>query len=304
MHSVWNRVTTGVLALIAVALVGVIATLAADAYGGPLDPQAPPGSTKPLIEPRTPISQPASAAGFPIVINQPGSYYLATNITGVTLQNGISITASGVTLDLNGFQLAGVPGSNYGIEVPGAVTNLTVRNGVVKSWGPSGIHASLASSGTFEDLQLTDNAGSGLQAAHSSRIARIVARGNTATGITTGAGAGGGFVVDSVASGNSVGVRIEGNNFTLTRSVIVNNTSVGVALFGATAWVIDNDISGNTAIAVQVDGTGATITGNLIITASAGFDIVGTNNHIGSNATIAAGTVASTDVWSNIRYAP
>src|ERR1051325_5982475 len=75
---------------------------------------APPGAPAPTmkslaqIEPRTPISS------LPFSITQPGSYYLSGNLTGTT---GITIAASGVTLDLNGFELVGGAGS--GILVTG-----------------------------------------------------------------------------------------------------------------------------------------------------------------------------------------
>src|SRR5712692_225180 len=79
---------------------------------GQLTPSGPPGLTfKTLqqIEPRTPIS----ALPFPIV--SPGSYYLTTNLTGIAGTNGITIAASDVTLDLSGFALGGVIGSQAGI---------------------------------------------------------------------------------------------------------------------------------------------------------------------------------------------
>ena len=53
------------------------------------------------IEPRTPISS------APYTITNPGSYYLTTNLI-VYNTNGITISASCVTLDLNGFAI--IPG--------------------------------------------------------------------------------------------------------------------------------------------------------------------------------------------------
>jgi hypothetical protein len=103
-RSLLDRASWAVSGALAIAL---IASFAGVVRGGPLDPPAPPASTLPLVEPRTPIRQPASAAGFPIVISAPGSYYLAENITGVAGSAGIWIFANGVTLDLNGFALTG-----------------------------------------------------------------------------------------------------------------------------------------------------------------------------------------------------
>src|SRR5438105_12923113 len=64
---------------------------------------APTMKTLDQVEPRKPISQPAPG-GFPIMINQPGSYYLTGNISGAANTDGIRINAGGVTVDLNGFE--------------------------------------------------------------------------------------------------------------------------------------------------------------------------------------------------------
>ena len=57
---------------------------------------------------RTPIYE------LPLTIDEPGSYFLSRDVTGVAGQNGIIINASDVTIDLNGFALIGVPGSLRG----------------------------------------------------------------------------------------------------------------------------------------------------------------------------------------------
>src|SRR6476469_9323232 len=93
---------------------------------GSLTPPGPPAPTmKKLdeLEPRTNL-QGTSAPGvdttnpnFHFVINQPGSYYLSASL-GVTKPNGIQINVEGVTLDLNGFQVARASGSGGdGIQI-------------------------------------------------------------------------------------------------------------------------------------------------------------------------------------------
>src|SRR4051812_8998727 len=67
----------------------------------------PPGAPAPLfktlqqVEPRTPISS------IPINITNSGSYYLTVNLTQTNNAAGITISASDVTIDLNGFALIG-----------------------------------------------------------------------------------------------------------------------------------------------------------------------------------------------------
>ena len=60
------------------------------------------------VEPRTPISS------LPFTIAAAGSYYLTGNLTGGA-GGGITIGASGVTLDLMGYELVG--GTGDGIQV-------------------------------------------------------------------------------------------------------------------------------------------------------------------------------------------
>src|SRR6186713_1252076 len=73
----------------------------------PLGPPAPTMKTLDQVEPRKPIdatNTPGDADSL-FKITQPGSYYLTANVTGVNAKYGIEIAASGVTVDLNGFDL-------------------------------------------------------------------------------------------------------------------------------------------------------------------------------------------------------
>ena len=93
------------------------------------------------IEPRTIVNSantPGDGTSL-FIISQPGSYYLTTNLVGVSGKNGINIAANCVTLDLNGFALLGGPGSSSAIYILGAQTNITVRNGTISGWGSSGV---------------------------------------------------------------------------------------------------------------------------------------------------------------------
>ncbi|MBC7772077.1 MAG: hypothetical protein H7210_06265, partial [Pyrinomonadaceae bacterium] len=126
----------GVSSLV-VAFAGIIAYTA---WAGPLDPPAGPVTptfkTLSEVEPRTAINTANTPgdADSRFKITQPGSYYLTGNITGVAAKSGIEIAASGVSLDLNGFDLVGVPGSLDGITLAANNFNgLEIRNGSVRS---------------------------------------------------------------------------------------------------------------------------------------------------------------------------
>jgi hypothetical protein len=182
----------------AVVAVWAVTSLVGLVRAGPMDPPGPPGGTmKTLIavEPRTAIWQPG-AGDFPIIIDQPGSYYLGENITGEAGKDGIHIRADNVTLDLNGFTLKGAEGgaSFNGIAVPltlGNVNNLAVYNGVIEGWGGDGICGE-APCGTaarvrVSDVRVMSNGGNGLSI-NGGVVTRVRALGNTLNGIACSAG--------------------------------------------------------------------------------------------------------------------
>mgnify|MGYP006424116089 CR=1 FL=1 len=150
-------------------LIGVYTVSVAGA--GDLDP--PPGPVAPSmktldqVEPRTAVNEEntpgTGSASF--VIDEPGSYYLTSNITGEAGKSGISIRASGVTLDLNGFTVEGVDGATNGINV-GELTfrqGVRITNGVVRDWPGVGVRLR-AEACQVDRVRLVDNETWGLDA--------------------------------------------------------------------------------------------------------------------------------------------
>ena len=160
-------------------------------------PLAPPGAPAPTmktldqIEPRVAINATNTPGDSDSLfkITQPGSYYLTGNITGVAGKHGIEIAASGVTLDLNGFDLVGVAGMGPFDGVSATVvglTNIAVVRGSVRNWGDEGVDlgTSRAINCRLEGLLAHGNAGSGSNAGSSSTVTNCLANGNSANGIT------------------------------------------------------------------------------------------------------------------------
>jgi parallel beta-helix repeat protein len=297
-RSLLDRAAWAVAGALAVALIG---SLAGVVRGGPLDPPGPPASTAPLVEPRTPIRQPASAADFPIVLSQPGSYYLAENITGVSGKDGIWIAASGVTLDLNGFVLDGVPGSGNGIVASAFDQNTSIRHGTVRGWGGAGINGDFLFDGTYEDLRLKSNLGGGIRVTGISLISRVVATDNGQHGIlinNLSVGGKGGIIRDSTAEYNTLdGIQVLG--FTL----VVDNTAIGNGGFGIHLYhsgnrIDSNNVGANTTGAIKVEDTNNVIVRNSIRGVNTDVSVVA-GNTVGPLES--AGTPIG-NPWANIVY--
>src|ERR1700742_1262973 len=88
---------------------------------------APNMKTLGQVEPRTAISG-------PVTISQPGSYYLAANVS-ISSGDIITITTNNIKLDLNGFALTStdVNGGSRAIYLSGSLTNITIVNGLIYS---------------------------------------------------------------------------------------------------------------------------------------------------------------------------
>jgi hypothetical protein len=80
------------------------------------------------VEPRTAI--PGGTSGM--TISTSGAYYLTGNIT-VATGDGITINASNVTLDLNGFSISSSSGTDIGIALS-STTNLAIFNGSISGF--------------------------------------------------------------------------------------------------------------------------------------------------------------------------
>jgi parallel beta-helix repeat protein len=162
----------------AASVCGLFLTHASALAQGTLTPPgvpAPTMKTLEQIEPRTPISS------LPFTITNPGSYFLTTNLTGVSGQNGVTVEANNVALDLRGFTLTGVPGSQSGIFASN-YNYLTVENGTVSSWGGLGINADATSGGRFSQLAVISNNADGLDPGHSAQMNHCVACQNAGNG--------------------------------------------------------------------------------------------------------------------------
>ncbi len=221
---------------------------------GDLDP--PPGPVTPTMKTLSEIEPRVAISSLPFVIGSPGSYYLTDNLTGLSGQNGITITASNVTLDLNGFQLVGVLGSLNGIVIPEMQVNVAVRNGVIRGWGGAGLDASPAHNCQLELLRAYGNGGDGLYVNQASSVVACTARSNGLSGIIAGNGS---TVQNCVARDNGADGIQGGGGSTVASCAGRSNGDDGIQAGSASTitacTATSNDDDGINA------GIGSTVTG-------------------------------------------
>ncbi len=128
-------------------------------------------------------------ASMPCVITNAGSYVLTEDLQGVAGAHGIRVLAAGVTLDLNGFTLAGVAGSLSGIYAPSDALGLVVRNGGIRGWGGSGIEAPAVACMRVEGVAASENGRDGIRIGPAGVVRECRADGNATNGFTLGVGA-------------------------------------------------------------------------------------------------------------------
>lgn len=116
---------------------------------------------------------PGDAAGFPVTISRSGSYRLSSNLTVPQGSNAVEITASSVTLDLNGFTIAGPAVVSNALGIVGNNrTDLRIGNGGVTGFGLSMQFMGVAERMLLHDLTL--NATTFLGAIEVQGVAAIV----------------------------------------------------------------------------------------------------------------------------------
>ena len=276
---------------------------------GNLTPPGAPGPTmKSLdqIEPRTPVDAVHTPGGVGIeyLITQPGSYYLTTNLVGVSGDIGIYIGASDVTLDLNGFSMLGSSGAFFGISIGSGNVNITVRNGNVSGWSiEPGIYNN-AMHVVLDHLTLSGNE-QGLNCANDTVIRDCVVSDSGVDGIVLGNNSTvtGCLVQSNAFNGISIqgtGNVVNGNNF------CGNNTSDSLGVGGINITSSNNRVEDNHVTSTGFNGNGILVTGstnNIIIKNS--VEGSGTNNYniaplndagpIGNAAT-------NTSPWANFSH--
>jgi hypothetical protein len=230
------------------------------------------------VEPRTAIRNMFNTL-TPIVISQPGSYYLAENILAFHSNHGIEITTSHVTLDLNGFTVYGNTevGSLDGIHVTPLKENITIMNGTIRDFFHDGVDSQTTFS-QMSNLVVLNNLLDGIKVTgNSATIRDCIARNNGGVGIL----AGGSATIIGNAVGNNGGNGIQTSSAVVAHCTARDNKGDGIFANNSSVvrgcCAVSNDQDG-------IDAEQSLIQGNSAV-GNGGSDIVlhGTSELIENN---------------------
>lgn len=204
------------------------------------------------------------APGFPVTITTPGSYQLTGNLSVSTDTDATLVTASYVSLDLNGFEIAGVAtctgsgptlscstGSGSGVFASGSPTGVTIRNGTIRNHPLIGIRAE-GDGHRVENLLARHNGLDGINLELDALCTRCTALQNGRDGIRVNQGT---VVETSVAKGNGrEGIVLTGNGGVVSGCTSTGNAGAGIQLNGESSTVYGSSAreNGGAGFALQV----------------------------------------------------
>lgn len=246
------------------ALVGLLfsaSTMSLFAQG----PLTPPGAPAPTMKALDQIASSGTAinatntpgdASYHFIIGSPGSYYLTGNL-GVTKANGINVTAPGVTIELNGFQISRSSGAGGdGITIDPAAHRSVIKNGSIRGFA-NGVQCTrtlpfVAEGGAFLQLTVTACSSYGLIGGGSWQVDGCRADENGGVGINASRGT----ITNCVASRNQREGIFVGGVGVISNCLASGNQKDGIFCF--TGTVVNCIASGNTGNGILTDN-GATL---------------------------------------------
>lgn len=186
---------------------------------------------------------------MPFTITNSGSYVLTENLEGSAAASGITIATNDVTLDLNGFTVAGVGGSLSGIEVSGPWVNIIIKNGVLRGWGQTGINASTTSNSVAQDVEAINNVvdGIGLGAGGSALNCNAASNGRDGISVKNVS-----LVADCNSRANGRYGILAGDYSAIENNTSRENGSSGIKA-GQSCVVLQNAMRANRASGIEVD---------------------------------------------------
>jgi hypothetical protein len=238
------------------------------------------------------------AAGFPVTINQSGSYRLTGNLTLPNSNTtGIQIASPDVNIDLNGFGIFGPgtcafcpatscdEGTGSGVEAGPNAFNVNVRNGIVRGVGLDGLR--LFFRGSVDNVVTSFNGGEGIHWTGGE---------GTVTGSESHANGGQGIRIEGggVVSGNRVNCNRR-RGILIARGPVVGNHVLQNGAQGIqvteTGTIENNDLEFNSGCAIEA--VAATVAHNSVLRNAGGGICMSTSGSVIGNTLNANGNSVS-----------
>lgn len=252
--------TSRVAVLSAVVLVAVAGVLIA----GPLNPPAGPvtGTYKTLtdVEPRIAINAtntPGDADATPSTfkITQSGSYYLTGNVTLSGGRSAIEVTASGVTIDLNGFQIFSFGGAEGVVVTNASAERITIRDGVMIGV-TTGVSCASTFSVTVQDLVIETALSGGIRIGDNGSVSGCKVVGS-ASGVSTGVGS---EVLRTIVTNCESGIACSDGSRVSDCTVRESGTGTGsIAFNGSSGCIYERCVATNNTGTGFLVNTGSTV---------------------------------------------
>jgi len=276
--------------LVFIAVIALVCSWAMLGNAGSLNPSAPPAPTmKTLDEIYTKIDTieadartSIKSSDLPLTISQSGSYYLSETINFATQDTtGITITASDVTIDLNGYALIG-PGKTTGSSGSGISASgkqITVLNGSVSQWRGSGV--ALSSSSQVSNIKSTNNGNYGVQVGQDSRVKDCILESNGGDGIDTSNGC---VISGCTARSNSGSGYNLGHGSSITNSSASYNSGYEGIGCSRNCSISNCSVSYNNDVGIY--GSSGTTIVNCSVVENGGYGIDVSNGSVVSNCAV------------------
>ncbi len=258
-----NRTALTCTSIASLAIIAAAAMISARVVAGPLDPPSgvvsPTYKTLSEVEPRIAINATNTPgdASSKFIISQPGSYFLTSDLSIEGTKAGVRVAASGVTIDLNGFnisdQLFDFQTSTGGIRADSSVSRITVRNGRITGFtGTSVVGLDLRSARgcNVQHVLVADCGGAGIWCGDDAVVDSCEAIGNVGAGIRVSGG-----VVRACTASNNGGSGIYTNESSISDCVARENAGNGMDVWGGV--VRDCYSTNNTGSGFYIIGAGA-----------------------------------------------
>ncbi len=192
---------------------------------------------------------------IPESIDWPASVKLAGSLTGIAVNNGITLNSSDITIDLAGHALVGVANSLHGISSNGNFENIAIVNGAIHSWDGCGIE--LQTFGGINcrvaDLIARENGNAGIRLSQGNTVTNCSAFANHGPGIACSESC---TVLNCVAYENNFGGIIVTSGCTVVNCSSSRNDEDGIG--GSNCVVLNCSSYNNTGSGINA-GIGSTI---------------------------------------------